>query len=166
MHDVLRHLLRTLAGARFEPLPTLSLRRAQESLNRDQESATTAEVVAALTPETPCPACAQADEMEGIHLRTLVEHMVGADSLSPAFLESDGLCLPHFRQALGRVRRPAAFESLLSAQRTIWGHLEGQLAEAIRKSDTRFRHEPAGDEAGAWLRGIAAVSGPRETDDS
>jgi len=33
------------------------------------------------------------------------------------------------------------------------------LSESIRKSDYRFRDEPSGEEAGSWLRAIAAVAG-------
>jgi hypothetical protein len=81
--------------------------------------------------------------------------------LLAAYESSDGLCLPHFRQALTQVRDGRVFEALVNAQRAIWGRLVGQLGEFIRKSDHRFRGESWGEERDAWLRAIAALAGAR-----
>jgi hypothetical protein len=161
MQDVLQTLLKTLEGAQFQELPPLSLRRVQERLDPGQPAAATAELIAQLNPQAPCPACAQVEKMESIYLHTLVEHLLGEGDLIAAYAASDGLCLPHFRQALSRVRDEAVFEALVDAQRSIWERLVGHLAEIIRKSDDRFRHEPHGEELGGALRAIAALSGPR-----
>jgi hypothetical protein len=99
--------------------------------------------------------------MEGIYLSTLLEHLLGEDGLLIAYQSSDGLCLPHFRQALSRVRDETVFEALVTAQRAIWERLVGHLSETIRKSDYRFQGEPRGEESGAWLRAIAALVGAR-----
>ncbi len=159
MQDVLRAVLETLEGAHFQAPPALSLRRAQETLDPGQPSAATAELVARLAPGEPCPACARAGEMETVYLDTLVEQLMGEEGLLGAYGVSGGLCLPHLRLALVRLREPAVFEALVSAQRDIWGRLEADLREQIRKNDYRFRDEPWGDESNAWLRGLAAVSG-------
>jgi hypothetical protein len=45
-----------------------------------------------------------------------------------------------------------------------WERLVAQLSESIRKSDYRHLDEVWGDEAGAWLRGIAALVGARPDD--
>jgi len=159
MHDVLRTVLKEMSGARFDALPALSLRRAHETLDPGQPSAATANLVDGLTPRAECPACAQAHEVEDTCLSTLIEHLLGENGLLSAYEASDGLCLPHFRQALARIRDESLFESLVMAQRSIWQRLDAELVEAIRKTDARFRDEPEGDESGAWLRGIAALSG-------
>jgi hypothetical protein len=161
MRDVLQHVLETLEGARFQPLPALSLRRAQETLDSKQAAAATAELVGQLSPQSPCPACTQAEIMEGIYLDSLVEHFLGEDGLLAAYQASEGLCLPHFRKALARVRDEAVFEALVQAQRAIWERLVGHLSEIIRKSDHRFRDEPRGEEVGGALRAIAVLVGLR-----
>jgi hypothetical protein len=159
--DMLQTLLKTLEGARFRALPALSWRRASEALDRKQSAAATAELVAQLSPQMSCPACVQVETMEGIYLSTLLEHLLGEDGLLIAYQSSDGLCLPHFRQALSRVRDETVFEALVTAQRAIWERLVGHLSETIRKSDYRFQGEPRGEESGAWLRAIAALVGAR-----
>jgi hypothetical protein len=116
--------------------------------------------------EPGCPICrlkARAAEryLDGLLWESVNDPGVRAQvrRLLSIYEASEGLCLPHFRQALRCVRDEAVFQSLVNAQRAIWRRLANQLAEAIRKSDARFRDEPAGDESGAWLRGIAALSG-------
>lgn len=161
MHDVLKNALEAMGDAQFQALPVLSLRRTHEALDPKQPTAATAEVVAQLAPQAPCPACVEAETMEDIHLSTLIENLLGENGLLAAYQSSDGLCLPHFRQALARVRGEAVFDALVNAQRAIWERLVGHLSEIIRKSDYRFRDEPRGEESGASLRAIAALSGAR-----
>ncbi len=161
MRDVLQSVLEAIEDARFQALPALSLRRSRETLDPKQPAAATAELVARLAPHARCPACVQAETMEDICLNTLVENLLGEDALLAAYQASDGLCLPHFRQALTRVRDEAIFDALVKAQRAIWERLVGHLSEVIRKSDYRFRDEPRGEESGAWLRVITAIAGER-----
>lgn len=161
MRDVLQSVLEAMEDARFQALPVLSLRRTREALDPKQPAAATAGLVARLAPLARCPACLQAETMEGIYLSTLIENLLGEDSLWAAYQSSDGLCLPHFRQALARVRDETIFEALVSAQRAIWERLVGHLSEIIRKSDYRFWDEPRGEEVGGSLRAIAALAGPR-----
>jgi hypothetical protein len=162
--DVLQSILGTLEAASFQALPVLSLRRTHEALDPKQPRAATAELVAQLAPQAPCPACAQAETMEDIYLSTLLVHLLGEDGLLAAYETSEGLCLPHFRQALTRVRDEVVFEALVNTQRAIWERLVGHLSEAIRKSDYRFRDESRGEESGAWLRAIATlVSAQKKT---
>ncbi|GAB4550557.1 MAG: hypothetical protein Kow0063_45050 [Anaerolineae bacterium] len=161
MRDVLQEVLAILKEGKFQALPTLSLRRTQEVLDSSQPAAATAGLVRQLSPQSPCPACVQARTMENIYLSTLVEQLLGEDGLLAAYRASEGLCLPHFRQALARVRDETIFEALVNAQRAIWERLVSHLSEIIRKSDYRFQHEPRGEEVGGVPRAIAALSGPR-----
>jgi len=157
--DVLRAVLDILQGARFQAPPWLSVQRAHEALDAEQASTATAELVGRLAPQAPCPACKQGAEMEVIYLDTLLQELLGEDGLLAAYRESAGLCLPHLRQALARLRSEAVFQALVDAQRAIWQRLEADVSEFIRKSDARFRDEPWGDERDAWLRAISAVAG-------
>jgi hypothetical protein len=159
--DVLESLLRAMDECSFQPLPPLSLRRVHESLDLRQPSSATADVVARLEPESRCPACVWVEKMEAITLDTLIGHLLAEDGLVERFESSDGLCLPHFRAALTRVRDEATYRALAGAQEAIWQKLVTQLGESIRKSDHRFKEESWGEEAGAWIRAIAALVGPQ-----
>ncbi|MBN1812952.1 MAG: hypothetical protein JXA14_14045 [Anaerolineae bacterium] len=157
--DVLLAMLDILQEARFQAPPLLSLQRAHQAVDTEQPSAATAELVGRLAPQAPCPACKQGAEMEAIYLDTLLQELLGEDGLLATYQESAGLCLPHLRQALARLRSEAVFQALVDAQKAIWQRSEANLGEFIRKSDARFRDEPWGDERDAWLRAIATVAG-------
>jgi len=159
LRDVFQDLLQETEEAPFQPPPALSLRRAQEALDRSQPSQATADLVARLEPRGPCPVCRQVEAMEEVYLQTFVEDLLGEDGLLGDLLASDGLCLPHVRRALALVREEEAFRALLGAQRRIWQDLADRLSESIRKSDYRFREELPGEEAGSWLMALVAVAG-------
>lgn len=161
MHDVLQSLLPAIASATFQPTPPWSVRRVHEALDPQQPVAATAEAVARLEPRAACLACVWVAKMERIYLDVLLRHLLGEGGLLAAYASSDGLCLPHFRQALAQVRDEQVFEALVGAQRRIWERLVGDLSEFIRKNDYRFRCETWGEERDAWLRAIAALSGAR-----
>ena len=166
MHDVLNSTLKVTEDAQFRKLPMLSLRRAKKTRDPGKPAAETAELVAKLAPQAPCPVCVKVEEMEGIFLDTLIENLVDEEDLLAAFRSSDGLCLPHFRQALTRMRDEAAFEALVNAQRVVWKRLVGHLSEIIRKADYRFKDEARGEEVGASVRAIAAIAGSRHDQDT
>jgi hypothetical protein len=166
MHDVLNSMLKVTEDAQFQKLPVLSLRRTKKALDPKRPAAETAKVVAELSPQTPCPVCVEAEEMEGIYLDTLIENLVDEEDLLAAFQSSDGLCLPHFRRSLTRLHDEAVFEALMAAQRAIWERLVGHLSEIIRKADYRFKDEARGEEVGASVRAIAAIAGARRDQDT
>jgi hypothetical protein len=159
--DVLSSGLKTIEGAAFQPASAWSLRRVRAALDSGQPAAATSELVARLEPQAVCPACAWVEKMESVYLGSLLDNLLGEDGLLAAYQSSDGLCLPHFRRALARVRREAVFEALVNAQQIIWERLIGHLSEFIRKSDHRFQGEPWGEERDAWLRAVAALAGAR-----
>lgn len=163
--DILQNLLGTMESSSFRNVPRWSLRRVREAFSSEIPAAATADMVARLTPDGECAACAWVDRMEIAYLSSLLDNLEGEDGLLVSYRGSDGLCLPHFRQALALTRRSAVREAMVSAQRDVWRRLTAQLGESIRKSDYRFRHEPRGDEAGAWRRAIAALAGTRPQDE-
>jgi hypothetical protein len=155
MRDVVQNVLRILESARLEPaMPGGFLRRTQP--------AAAAELVAELAPQLSCPACAQAEMVESGLITTLVEGLRGEDGLLQAYRASEGLCLPHLRQALSMARDPDVAAVLVDTQCAIWEKLEGHLSEIIRKFDYRYREEPRGEETGAAARAVAALSGWRD----
>jgi len=158
--DVLQDVLKSMEDARLRrPSGSLSLRRVRERSKATGATAGMPSLVVRLSPQTECPACIQAAKMEEVYLVTLLDHFLGDDGLMEAYGRGDGLCLPHFRQLLARVRDEALFEALVSVQRVIWERLTDQLSEIIRKSDYRFLDEPWGEEGDAWLRAIAVLAG-------
>ncbi|MEM4725058.1 MAG: DUF6062 family protein [Candidatus Hadarchaeum sp.] len=161
MRDVLQNALETLYEVYPQPLAAKPLRQAVRDLFYRRRPALGDELEVRLTPRASCPACAQGEEMECIYLDILVGQLLGKDSLLSAYEASDGLCLPHFRQAVARARDEEVLNALVNAQRRIWERLIGQLSEFIRKNDYRFVCEPLGEESDAWLRAIATVSGMR-----
>ncbi len=161
MHDVLHEALRTLRAGHFQATPLFSQVGTQELLDRHRPRAATADLVAALDPQGPCPACAHADEMEGIFLDVLVEHLLEKDGLLAPFRTSSGLCLPHFRGALQRVSDRKAYDALTDAQEAIWQHLLDNLGEALRKYADRSQGQASGEEGDSWRRAMGLVAGAR-----
>lgn len=115
----------------------------------------------ALKPRATCPVCAHRTIVEEHLLRSLLDHLD-----QPAFAEgfdaSAGLCLPHLRQALESCAGIPAKARLLALQQAIWGRLQGELAEFIRKSDYQFADEELGSEADSPRRAVASLSGAKD----
>jgi hypothetical protein len=112
-----------------------------------------------LRPRHDCPACVHVQAAESRYLEAFVELVTRDDEMRARYLASDGLCQPHFRQALRQAADEKAVSALVSAQREIWERLAAHLSEFVRKSDYRFCDEPMGEERDAWLRSIGALSG-------
>ena len=110
-----------------------------------------AQAAAVLEPRAPCPVCEHRDRVEEHLLRNLLEPLDQAE-FSAAFRASDGLCLPHLRQALGARGSQAAKATLLTLQQAIWGELQADLAEYIRLSDYQYADEELTEEAGSSAR--------------
>ncbi len=159
MRDVIRTLQKTLAESRFRSLSLLSFTRVQEALDSQQPRASTAEAIAALGPQSPCPICIRESEVESNLIVSFLENLQGEDGLLEIYRASAGFCLFHFRQVLARVGDESVFELIVDAQRSIWARLERQLDELIRKSDYRYSDEALGEEGTSWLRAIAATAG-------
>jgi hypothetical protein len=108
-----------------------------------------------LAPDAPCVGCRLADEMVDNWLGVLGQHYA---ELRPRFQSSPGLCLIHLRAALAGV--PAEVASMLrDDQRAIWGRLEAELDEFIRKHDHQFAGEAMGPERDAWARATDLLAG-------
>lgn len=159
MEDVLKTLLQVLEVANFTPQPTSSLSRVWQKWNPNQTSEATADLVTDLSPQIPCPVCAQVRVSENYFLEALVKHFMGSDGLDSVYRASVGFCLPHFRLALSQVSDQETFTALVEAQKAIWQRLQTELNEFIRKNDYRYIEESFGPEGNSWLRAIEAISG-------
>lgn len=113
-----------------------------------------------LEPTGQCLACALAAAAEKRYIQTFSQHMANAQ-LQDAYRASDGLCLPHFRQALRETRNPIHLQQMISIQRDIWGRLKADLEEFESKSSHDRQHEPMGAEGDSWRRAIGRMAGEK-----
>lgn len=114
--------------------------------------------VQALTPRKPCPACQQQISTEKLILTELVGSLKD-EKIAGALADSQGLCLPHLRQAIEHVQEESEFNTLLSISRKKLEALRVELGEFIRKSDYRFRQEGLGSERDSGRRAIRITVG-------
>lgn len=146
--DVVNTVIEQLEAVRFLPPHGPPFRRAAAG-----EAA-----LQALSPRKPCAVCDQQEKMELLALRAMVDGL-GDEQLQAALRASAGLCLPHLRRALGAVRSPAAFDTLVAISRDRYAALRSELDEYIRKNDYRFQHEGMGAEGNSWQRAVHAMAG-------
>jgi hypothetical protein len=154
--DVVTGAARAVQGAPASARQTFGQRlRALFARNRPAEDA----IVQALAPTQRCPVCINAAEVEGHLCATVATAMKRSDDFIVHFRGSAGLCLAHFGALIGSTSPADMRAALIDAQVAIWQALEADLAEFIRKTDYRFRHEKFGAERDAWERAIALTSG-------
>lgn len=158
MQDVLKTALDVLDSAPVNAPSESVLKQLLNNLNR-RPNAGAQKLALHLEPQRPCPICAYLADIQTHYFDTLLKHLSGPDSLAEAYGHSNGLCLPHFRQALTQASAGINVQALVRAQQTAWQQLNAHLDEYIRKNDYRFQHEPPGEEQDAWLRSLEAISG-------
>jgi hypothetical protein len=153
-HDVVNSLLKQLNEA--ESAAHVSRRGASSGPIRDLiEKALTA-----LSPRKHCPACEQRDQVTRDILSALMEDL-RTPALIQALQDSDGLCLPHLKLALGSAKQSSVSQSLLAIHRAKLEALKNELAEFIRKNDYQVIKEGFGKEGDAWLRALGMIAGAR-----
>ncbi|MHB0858046.1 MAG: DUF6062 family protein [Anaerolineae bacterium] len=158
--DVLREVLRTVKKVRLEPVPAVSWERLRQTLQPERPKLAAERAAEALRPQAPCPLCVYIEDVVEGFYGAMAAHLVGKEEgLLEPFQRSDGLCVPHFREVLARIGDQETFSALVYAQSAIWGRVEAELSESIRKSDYRFSDEAQGVEAGSWLRALAKIGG-------
>jgi hypothetical protein len=111
-----------------------------------------------LEPDLPCSACTMLEQGETRSLQILRQH-IGEAELKQAYRNSEGLCLPHFRQLLRATNGSAHAPLFLSIQRDIWTRLKDEVTLFIAKNDYQHKGEPVGLEGTSWQRAIARMSG-------
>jgi len=116
-----------------------------------------------LPSKAQCPACERRDEAENLALKSLIDALEDQDALmTDALIKSDGLCLPHLRQALESMRSRHAFDMLVEITQDQLSAIILELDEFVRKSDHRFRHEKISEsERESWQRALQRLVGPK-----
>lgn len=113
-----------------------------------------------LEPEMPCAACHVLEQGETRYVKLLSDH--AADKrVEHALRHSEGLCLPHFRQALRAANGSDNAGLLISIQRILWSKLKDDLNLFMRKYDAQHAGEPMGEEGTSWQRAIARLAGEK-----
>lgn len=155
IHTVLKGLEELGSSPRASRHWTARLRQAPEGVRTLLER-----ILNAITPSKGCPVCEHRDELRTGILSELVKGLETPEMFS-ALQASDGLCFPHLRTTLERVRDVSICELLLSIHRAKMENLRAELDEFIRKNDYREIEAGFGSEGDAWLRAIARVAGTR-----
>jgi hypothetical protein len=118
-------------------------------------------VVNAIKPKRECVLCEYERDREAMYLRTLINYLYEAE-MREAFAASGGLCLPHFRVALGLNEvKNENLPALIETETEILSKLKTELDEFLHKSNASFGFTQAdmGSEADAPLRALKLVSG-------
>jgi len=114
----------------------------------------------ALEPRAECMVCAGADEREAEYLR-IFSQSLNDERFMTIFIASDGLCLPHLRQALRLLKDPADSQRLIEIQHEIWTRLKAAVESFASKQNYEHIDELNAEEAKSWARAIAQMGGDR-----
>jgi hypothetical protein len=122
-----------------------------------------------LAPRAACRACEIGDDADRRYVAWLVRDYVESTDLHEAYQASDGLCLPHLRQALALAEEtnPQAARFLVDVAIEHTGNLVEDLGEYIRKHIHEYHHEPMSeDERRSWIRAVAWFAGEKRLTDA
>jgi hypothetical protein len=159
-HDVLTNVLRDLPPIEGEEqssgVAAFFIRAGR------QAGSWVKKTLSALTPTGTCLACAERDQVTSLAVDILLNSLQ-EEEFRTALAGSDGLCLPHLRQAANQSGSENQVALLLQTSLPQIEALNADLAEFIRKNDYRFRSEGFGKEGDAWRRAVAKAQGERES---
>ncbi|MGQ4807967.1 hypothetical protein NKDENANG_01333 [Candidatus Entotheonellaceae bacterium PAL068K] len=105
-----------------------------------------------------CPVCRLWQQQEQLCMTVLLTDW-HEPTLTTAFAQSSGLCLPHIARLMAHGANHVHLPAFLAVQQERLQALQAELREFIRKQDYRFAHEPFGSEADAWQRVVALFVG-------
>lgn len=122
-------------------------------------------LAARLEPDKPCMCCLHIEDFEKRHFDVLASNL-DDDKFRDAYLQSDGLCLPHLIRVLRAVRDSRSADLLARTQREKWSHLQVELNMFIDKHALHFGKnaiQEMGDEKDSWRRVLALIAGSKDT---
>ncbi|MDX1412779.1 MAG: DUF6062 family protein [Candidatus Promineifilaceae bacterium] len=162
--DLLNTIREQLNNTDFDKSQSRKIRSlVADAISPENNKARSTKSARFLPAKEPCPACKNRDKMEELALKSIDDALKKSDQeMEAALRESDGLCLPHLRQALESTGSQQAFETLVILSKEQISALIGELDEFIRKSDHRFREEKITErERESWRRALKRVVGPK-----
>lgn len=112
-----------------------------------------------LAPTGPCPACGAALFKVGYLSELLVRRLPADEEVRMKFQNGFGLCLPHFRVALGVATSEEERRILVEVEAQKFEALAAQLDTYARRLSWNHRHEPIGEEQTSPVRAIELFVG-------
>jgi hypothetical protein len=106
-----------------------------------------------------CPACQYRDEEVERNARYLLEEITANSSSRQRFLDSNGLCFPHFQLTWERAEELVEQELLLELQGRVVAEIANDLAENIRKQGHEVAGGPSERESSSWQWAIYLTAG-------
>ena len=157
-HDVLLAVVQQLQRvdlAPRQPKRSLSLRKRVHAPGGRFET-----IVKALTPPKSCPACRIGEDYSRSILGTLADS-IQDQTVSNAFVSSDGLCLPHLRQAFALIEDEETCKTFLTLNIERFEGLRREVIAIFRKIEQRDKKSTSQDDDETWQKVINAVNGER-----
>ena len=111
-----------------------------------------------LDSKIPCLVCTSLAEAEARYLTTFAKYWSDI-TLQTTYQQSNGLCLPHFRDVLRRISEPKEYALLIEIQRAKWKTLKAELAQYQIKTAYNYVGEAIGAEADSWRRAVTSLTG-------
>jgi hypothetical protein len=108
-----------------------------------------------------CLACAAQDDAERRYLSLLVETLRDDAAVQQLYVESDGVCLPHFRAALGLRPADKALKVLVAVQESRIERIRARLEQIVRKSDYRARERITQEDIASLPAALSQAVGRR-----
>jgi hypothetical protein len=121
-----------------------------------------------LAPQGDCRVCEVGEQAVERFTTWLVRDCTTVEDIHQAYIQSDGLCLPHLRAALEISARtnPPAGDLLLDVAIARMEALATNLAEYVRKHSHHYRPELISEpEQEAWIQAIAWFVGERRPEE-
>ncbi len=115
-----------------------------------------------LHPRGECPACTVGNNGALNALHVLCEELPKQGEVQPVYLESDGLCLPHLREAIERYSAsfPRAIQLLIDDAVLRLESQSKDMKEYIRKANWAYRDEKLTEaEDTAWRKTLTFFTG-------
>ena len=156
LNDVLREIGKVLPQSKHEEAKKRSIKNLAQGLFNKAGA-----IANAIKPKRECVLCEYERDREAMYLRTLINDLHEPE-LRAAFAASSGVCLPHFRVALGLNEiKDENLLVLIEIETTILSALKVEVDEFLHKSNASFGFTQAdmGSEADAPLRALKMVSG-------
>jgi len=154
-HDVLLAVVQQLQKVTLQPTPS---KRSVFSRKRIKPAAVFDTVVQALSPSLPCPACRMSVKFTHNVLEGLTMSLQ-ENTMQKALTLSDGLCLPHLRQAFAQIQDLEPCKVLLSMSVDRFEALRRDLVEEIRQIENRKGGQGSQTVVETWQKVISAIAG-------
>jgi hypothetical protein len=118
------------------------------------DAAVSREVQRILRPVHQCPAC-RAQSTAELRQAELLDAAMPLPEVRATYESGHGLCVRHALRVAEGTAQQVTYR-ILDARLAV---LQWELEEIRRKYAWEYRHEPAGPEQSAWLRGLAQIDG-------